>query len=167
MTAALKRILHMPSNPGGIVYGTILVATLLGAESVKAETYPETVLGIAISELIYWLAISYAEFTGERVARAARAEPFELAGFWREARQELAVIYGAVVPLLLVLGCWIAHVSLRWGLTLGVYAAAAMIVATEIAIGLRSDKHGRELLVSAAFGVLFGLMVIALKLILH
>jgi hypothetical protein len=163
MKKRLKRIVRMPRNPGGIVYGTILVATLLGAESVKAETYTDTFIGIALSELVYWMALSYSEFTGER---AERSESFELSEFWQEARHELAVIYGAILPLLVLIGCWIGDVPLTWGLSLGVYTAAAMIVATEIAIGLRTEKRGRDLLVNAAVGVLFGLLVIVLKLIL-
>ena len=34
-------------NPGGLVYGTILVATLLAAESPKRETYAKTVAAVA------------------------------------------------------------------------------------------------------------------------
>ena len=31
----------MPANAGGLVYGTILVATLLAAESARSETYAQ------------------------------------------------------------------------------------------------------------------------------
>ena len=44
---------------------------------------------------------------------------------------------------------------------------AVVIVIGEVVIGVRSNQHGRELAVSAALGVVFGLLVISLRLILH
>ena len=159
----LKRI-PMRSNPAALVYGAILVAPLLAAESVKADTYAETVAGVALAELVYWLAMSYAEFTGER---AASAEPFRLAAFRQAALHELVVVYAAAIPLAVLFGSWIGGVSLSDGLTAGVYTSGAMIVAIELVIGLRSDQTGRELVLDAAVGVVFGLLIVAIKIILR
>jgi len=57
----------VPANPAGLIYGTIAVAALLAAESARRETYVETVGAVLITLLLYWLAHSYAGFTGERV----------------------------------------------------------------------------------------------------
>ena len=166
----MKRLRHwvdelpLPTNPGGLVYGTILVSALLAAESVKVETYPETLVGVALTEVIYWLALSYSEFAGHRVAEG---QPFTLAGFWRSAQHELAVSEGALVPLLVLIGCWIAGVQLYNGIRFAIWASAAVIVVAEVVIGIRSEQHGRELAVSALLGVVFGLLVISLRLILH
>ena len=156
--------LPLPSNPGGLVYGTILIAALLSAESAKVNTYWETLAGVALTEIIYWLALSYSEFAGHRVAEG---EPFTLAGFWRSAEHEFAVSEGALIPLLVLIGCWIAGVQLYDGIRLAIWASAAMIVVTELVIGVRSEQHGRELVVSGLLGVVFGLLVILLRLILH
>jgi hypothetical protein len=156
--------LPLPTNPGGLVYGTILIAALLSAESAKVESYWETLAGVALTEIIYWLALSYSEFAGHRVAEG---EPFTVGGFWRSAEHEIAVSEGALVPLLVLIGCWIAGVHLYNGIRFAIWASAAVIVAAEVLIGVRSDQHGRELAVSAALGVVFGLLVISLRLILH
>jgi hypothetical protein len=156
--------LPLPTNPGGLVYGTILIAALLSAESAKVETYVETLAGVALTEIIYWLALSYSEFAGHRVDEG---QPFTIKGFWRSARHELAVSEGALVPLLVLIGCWIADVKLHNGIRLAIWASAGVIVAAEVVIGIRADQHGRELAVSAALGVVFGLLVISLRLILH
>ena len=156
--------LPLPTNPGGLVYGTILVAALLAAESAKVETYVETLIGVALTEIIYWLALSYAEFAGHRVEQG---DPFTFAGFARSARHELAVSEGAVVPIAVLIGCWIAGVHLANGIRLAIWASAAVIVLAEILIGVRAEQHGRELAVSAALGVVCGLLVISLRLILH
>jgi len=156
--------LPLPTNPGGLVYGTILVAALLSAESAKVETYLDTLAGVALTEVIYWLALSYSEFAGHRVDEGL---PFTISGFWRSAQHELAVSEGAMVPVLVLVGCWIAGVQLHNGIRFAIWGSAAVIVLAEVAIGIRSDQHGRELAVSAALGVVFGLAVISLRLILH
>jgi hypothetical protein len=156
--------LPLPTNPGGLVYGTILVAALLSAESAKVETYLDTLAGVALTEVIYWLALSYSEFAGHRVDEGL---PFTFSGFWRSAQHELAVSEGALVPVLVLVGCWIADVQLHNGIRFAIWGSAAVIVLAEVVIGIRSDQHGRELAVSAALGVVFGLAVISLRLILH
>jgi hypothetical protein len=59
----------VPEYPGGYVYGTILVATLLAAESPGRETYARTAIGVGLALVIYWLAISYAEYVSHRAER--------------------------------------------------------------------------------------------------
>jgi hypothetical protein len=156
--------LPLPENPGGLVYGTILIAALLSAESAKVETYWETLAGVALTEIIYWLALSYSEFAG---ARAADGKPFTFSGFRRSAQHEFAVSEGALVPILVLVGCWIAGVGLHNGIRFSIWASAVMIVLAELVIGVRSNQHGRELAISAGLGVVFGLLVISLRLILH
>jgi hypothetical protein len=155
---------NLPANPGGLVYGTILIATLLAAESPKRETYAKTVAGVALALVVYWVANAYAEYTGHRVSSST---PFELTDFAAAARHELAVIYGALAPLAALLVCWAVGASLGAGVTTAVWVSVTMIVATEIAIGVRTDLTGRELVAQTAIGALLGLMVIALRVLLH
>jgi hypothetical protein len=154
----------MPENPGGLVYGTILVATLLGAESATRETYGETVGAVVLALTVYWLANAYAEFTGER-ARAG--EHFTLDGYVSSLGHEFAVVVGALGPLAAVLICWATGARLDTATAAGVWAAAGIIVATELLIGIRSHLDGRELIVQTAFGVVFGAAVVALRVLLH
>src|SRR6185437_12136036 len=63
----------MPDNSAGLVYGTILVATLLSAESAVQGTYAKTVLGVIVALVTYWLALAYARFTGKRLEQETKA----------------------------------------------------------------------------------------------
>lgn len=99
----------MRGNPAGLIYGTIVVAALLAAENARQETYPRTAGAVAITLALYWLAYSYAEFTGERIERS---EHFTYAGLVRAAKAELAVLLGAAVPFGVLLACWVAGASL-------------------------------------------------------
>jgi hypothetical protein len=69
--------------------------------------------------------------------------------------------------VLVLVGCWIGGVGLHNGIRFAIWSSAVVIVAAELIIGIRSDQHGRELAVSAVLGVVFGLLVISLRLILH
>jgi hypothetical protein len=63
----------MPDNAAGLVYGTILVATLLSAESAVKATYAKTAAGVLIALSTYWLALAYARFTGDRLNKGEPA----------------------------------------------------------------------------------------------
>jgi hypothetical protein len=154
----------MGANPGKLVYGTILVATLLAAESARQETYARTAGAVVIALLVYWLAASYAQFTGERLERC---EPFHYSALLRTAVHEVGVIVGAIVPLAVLLLMWAAGAALTAAVTTAIWSAAAMIVATEVLIGVRADLTGRELVRQTAFGVVLGLLVVALRVLLH
>ena len=153
----------MPENPGGYVYGTLLVATLLAGENAH-ETFATTVGGVAGALAVYWLALSYAEYTGRR---ASAGHHFSLRGFAGVARHELAVVLGALGPLVAVLACWADGTSVQTATTVAVWAAAAIIAATELVLGLRSHLDGRDLVVQTGVGILFGLAVVALRVLLH
>jgi hypothetical protein len=155
---------HMPANPGGLVYGTILVATLLAAESPKRETYLKTVGAVVIALIVYWLSITYAELTGERIRDE---EPFKPAAFAQAAANELPVIYGALGPLLALVVCWAAGAELSTGVSVAIWTSVAMIIATEVVLGVRAELTGKQLVVQTGMGALLGLFVVALRVLLH
>jgi hypothetical protein len=156
--------LPLPTNPGGLVYGTILSATLISAENARAERFVGALGGIVLAELAYWLALSYSEFAGERLETGER---FEFTGFWGTARHELAVVLSGIPPFLVIVICWIVGASLTTALAIGVYTAAGMIVLAELVIGISTEQTGREVIVDTLVGVVFALMVIAVKVLLH
>jgi hypothetical protein len=154
----------MPANPAGAVYGTITVGALLAAESAQRETYPRTLGAVVIALLLYWLAHSYASFAARRMLLGERLNIRGLA--WTMAH-ELSILIGAAVPLVALLIWWAAGAKLTSGVDAAIWTSAAMIVILELAVGLRARLHGRELLAQAALGAVLGLLVIALKLVLH
>jgi len=154
----------MPENPGALVYGTILVAALMSAETAKADTYVETVAAVLVVLVVYWLALAYADFTGERVKHA---EHFHFADFARQAVRQLPVLYGAIVPLVAILICWLAGATVTTAIDIAIWAAAAMVVAIEVVIGIQSDLRGADLVRQTTVGVILGLGITALRVLLH
>jgi hypothetical protein len=154
----------MPTNPAALVYGTIAVGALLAAESAQNETYAKTIAGVTIALILYWLSYSYAEFTGRRIERE---QPVTVTGLVEAATSELSVLLGAAMPFLALIICWAFGVSLNTAVNVGIVVSAAMVVAIEIAIGVRAKLTGHELVVQSAFGAFLGLLVIALRIVLH
>jgi hypothetical protein len=154
----------VPANPAGLVYGTIAVGALLAAESVRRETYVKTVAAVVVTLILYWLAYSYAEFTARRLREHGR---FTLDGLARCAAHELSVLIGAALPLLVVLVLWAAGSGLSVAITAAIWTSAATIVTIEAVIGVRAQLQGRDVLRQIAMGALLGLLVIALRVILH
>jgi len=154
----------MGANPFGLVYGTITVGALLAAESAQRETYGETVGAVAIALLIYWLAHSYAQFTSQRLARS---EPLRLGKFAGTMAHEVSILVGAAVPLLALLVWWVAGARLTSAVNAAIWASAAMILLIEVVSGVRARLSAQELIVQAALGAMLGVLVIALKLLLH
>ena len=154
----------MRLDAGGLVYGTIVVATLLAAESARSETYGQTVGAVILAVLTYWLAVTYAHYTGERLEQE---EAFKPEAFARVAVHEVTLLLGAAPELLAVLIVWAAGGSLDLAVRVGVWVAAAFIVVAELITGIRADLHGRALVRQTLVGALFGLMIVALRLLLH
>jgi hypothetical protein len=154
----------MPANSGRLVYGTIAVGALLAAESARQETYLETVGAVAITLLLYWLAHSYSEFIDRRLEHG---KPFSFDGFAEAALHELAVLVGAAIPLIVLVSWWVAGASLGAAVSAAVWTSAIVIVAIEIVIGRRAELPGRAFVTQTAFGATLGLLVIAVRLVLH
>src|ERR1700730_4181454 len=148
----------MPTNPGGLVYGTIAVAALLSAETARRESYAKSVAAVAITLLLYWLALSYAEFTGQRLekseaVRIARPAPAMARG--------LSVLIGAAIPLVVLLVWWAAGAQLATAINAAIWTSALTILLIEVLSGLRAQLSGRDLVLQTALGAVLGLLVTA------
>jgi hypothetical protein len=154
----------MLASPAALIYGTIMIGTLLAAESTKRETYARTVGAVVLAICLYWLVHGYARFAAHRLRERL---PLELAGLARALAQELSIVLGAAPPLLAVAVCWIVGASLATAVAAAIWADVATIVAIELLAGMRADLRGRDLMFQTLLGALLGLLIIVLRLVLH
>jgi hypothetical protein len=154
----------MGLNFAGGVYGTIAVAALLAAESARRETYPATVAAVAVTMILYWIAHSYADFTGERLEKA---EKLTLAGLARAMINDISIIAGAAVPLIVLLLWWASGAQLTSAVDAAIWTSAGIIALTELIAGVHAELSGRELLGQASVGAVLGGLVILLRVLLH
>jgi hypothetical protein len=99
--------------------------------------------------------------------RAGDGEHFSIRGLTVAARHELPVMAGAVGPLVALVACRLTGASLHLGVTVAVWSAVVIIIATELGLGIRSRLDGVDLVVQTGFGMLVGIAVIGLRLLLH
>ncbi len=162
---APKRIIALVlENPGDAVYGAIAVGALLAAETPRQETYAKTIAAVVITLALYWLAHSYADLAGERLRSGARLTTKRLLA---TMPHELPILIGAAIPLATLLICWIAGTGLSAAVLAAVWTSAAIVLAIEIAAGLRGHLRGRQLLSQAFVGALLGWLTILLRGVLH
>jgi membrane protein YqaA with SNARE-associated domain len=154
----------VPVNVARLVYGTVVVGGLLAAESPERETYAETLASVGIALLVYWLAHSYAEVTARRIEERGR---LTITGLLSSMRNEVWILIGAAVPALPLLIWWIAGETLSDAVTAAVWTSAGMVVVYEVVAGLRAELSAKEMLPQIAIGAMLGVLVIALKLVLH
>jgi hypothetical protein len=146
------------------VYGTIAVGALLAAETAQRENYAETIGALALTIVLYWIAHAYASSATRRLREQ---EHLTAKGFAKAMVEQAPILAGALAPLVMLVIFAIAGASLGHAVTAGIWTAAATIAGIEVTAALRAGAEGFELLAQIAIGVLLGLLVIALKLILH
>jgi hypothetical protein len=151
-------------NPAGAVYGTITIGVLLAAEASKAETYVKTVVAICVTLMLYWLAHGYAHVVGLRLSHQRR---WTIGSIARALFHELAILRGGLIPLLAVIGAWMANAKLSQGINAGLWTSAAVLVLVELIAGVRSRLRPAELTLQTSFGAIFGIAIIGLRALLH
>jgi hypothetical protein len=154
----------MPVNPGALLYGTIGVGALLAGETAQRETYAETVGALVLALVLYWAVHAYADYTEMRFEQTL---PLRLGQFMRTMIEELAILTGAAIPVITLVIWWVFGAPLTSAVSAGIWTAAAVIVIIEVAAGVRAGQSGRELAVQTLVGAMLGLLVIAIKLVLH
>ena len=81
-------------HPQGVVYGIVVVGSVVAAESVHVSGPWQDIGAAVIVLVIYWLAHSYAEILGTRFATSSSLSMKEMRGI---VRHEGAILRGAVL----------------------------------------------------------------------
>jgi hypothetical protein len=151
-------------NPSRVIYGIIVIAALLAAESGLHETYLDTVASAVIATALYWFAHAYAELLGRRLVLEERLTAGALL---RSLAQEWAIVRGAALPLAVLAICWATNVALQTAVTAALWSSIASLVAFELIAGVRARASARELVLEGCVGATMGVAIIALKIVLH
>jgi hypothetical protein len=159
----VKRLVPV-DNAGGVVFGVITVGALLAAESGRHESYVDMVASALIATLLYWLAHSYAELLGSRLATRERLTTRALV---RALAHDWAIVRGAAIPMLALVIAWIAGASQESGLTAALRTAVVTVVVFELLAGIRARSTPGELVLKGAVGVTMGVAILALKGVLR
>jgi hypothetical protein len=159
---ALERV--VPANPGGVIYGVIVIGALLAAESDQHDSYLDTIASALIAAALYWLAHAYAGLLGRRLLErerlSARALGLALA-------RDVAIVRGAALPLAVLVLALATGAAQHTAVIAALWSAIASLVVFELLAGVRSGASASELALDAGVGVTMGVAVLALKIFAH
>jgi hypothetical protein len=151
-------------NPSGAVYGVIVIAALLAAESGQHESFIDTVASAAIATALYWFAHADANVLGSRLSTRER---LTMGALMRALAHDWALVRGAAIPLLALLIAWAAAASQQDAVTVALWSAIASLIAFELIAGIRAHASASELALEVGAGAAMGVAIIALKVVLH
>jgi hypothetical protein len=151
-------------NPERVVYGVLAIGALMAAESGRNEAYPDAIGSALLATGLYWLAHSYANVLGGRLATKAHLTRRKL----RHALiEEWAIVRGAAIPMIALLIAWAVGAGRETGINVALWSAIASLLVFELVAGIRSRASAGELAVEAGLGLTMGLAILALKAVLE
>lgn len=149
---------------GAAVYGSFLVAAVVGA-AFEAGADARTLTGSAfVSMLIFWLAHVWSEVVGHHVAEGSRFHPRVIPVI---ARREWPLVEAAVVPTVLLALAWAGVWSREAGATLALGSAILQITGWGFIAGLRSGGSPLSAVALGAGQGLLGVALLALERLIH
>ena len=148
-----------------LVYGQILTISVVAELSEDSQAgSTEIFFSVLLTMVVFWLAHVYAEAVAVRLDRA---EPLT----WREVRammgEEWPMMRAAIPPLLALALAWAGVVSERSGINLALGLGIVALLGWGWVIARRSNLSRLGTVASVAVNGLFGLAIVALKIIVH
>jgi hypothetical protein len=140
------------------------VATVIAAEGTRQETTGKVLGASVITMILYWLAHAYAHHLGSRLREPATWSFHEI---FVSLAAAASILVGAAIPVLAMLGAWLAGGTLESGVTAALWCAGVELVGFELVASIRRHLGVRDLLVETSIGLAFGLGILGIRLLLH
>ncbi len=165
-TARLQRRLTrvaFASKVSAAIYGLIVSGAVMAAAG-EHGSVRDVAITVCVTVIIYWLAESYADVLGEQLAEARRET-------WPRARELLRqgwpLVQASFIPLGVLLIAWAAGLSDSSAITAGLVANTVLLAALGWIASTRAGRSIPGRIGVSALAAAFGLVMIALKTLLH
>ena len=160
----------MPEEPSSetlapAIYGTILSTALIAAYSEDSGSDAlQVAIAVLVAALVFWLAHAYADVLARGLALRERAS-------WARARTELArewpMVTGALLPILPLLLAPLGALSDYGAENAAIITGVALLGLVGALIAWRRGEGLLGMALNASGSALFGIVVVALKAIVH
>jgi hypothetical protein len=147
------------------IYGTILSTALIAAYSEDPGSDPwQIAVAVLVAAVVFWLAHAYADVLARGLALRERAS---FARARVELRREWPMVGGAILPILPLLLAPLGVLSDYGAENAAIASGVALLGLVGGAIAWRRGEGLAGVAFNAAGSILFGIVVVALKAIVH
>ena len=160
----LAQLLDRDVRFGAAVYGSFLVASVIGVgyeAGASARTISASLFG---SMLVFWVAHVWSDVIGERIRLGKAFKPRHALFI---ARREWPLVEAGVLPSLLLALAWAGAWSRDTGVRLALAAALAQIVAWGFAAGRRAGGSAAAALALALGEGVLAVLLLAAERLVH
>jgi len=156
-------LIGVDEHPSGVVYGLIIVGSVVAAESVHPGDSWSDIFAAIVVLFIYWMAHSYAEVMGKRLESPDRIGVEQIKAV---LGKEWAIMRGAVIPVLVmaIFAIFGAH-SIRVD-EAGIIAAVVTLVLFTMLAGFRAHLRPIAIVAQAIVGLVFGVAIALMRAVL-
>lgn len=158
-----RNLAHV-ANPGALLYGALIAASVLATASAHAEYFTYVALSTLLVLGVYWLAHVYVEAQRMQLSGDDRLLHHRLR---HTARQELSIIQGGLPAIVVFVATDLAGASVSTAAAVAVYFSVAVLVVAGYLVARAAGRRGWTALLDAAAAGLFGVVVIIAKALLH
>jgi hypothetical protein len=158
----LERV-ALASRVSAAIYGLIVSGAVMAAAGEHGSAR-DVAITVFITVLVYWAAESYADVLGEQIAEERRAS-------WARARELLRqgwpLVEASYVPLIVLVIAWLLGAGTTLAINAGLVANALLLVALGWIAAAQADRSLPRRIAAAATAGAFGMIMIAIKTLLH
>ena len=164
--AFLERFLGLDdpaAHPGGLVYGLIVLGSVLAAESVHSSGGVRDIMAALTVLFVYWLAHTYADLMGRRYLQAT---PLRWTDVTEVARREWAIMRGATIPVIAMVVAVLLGVS-SWRVDeVGMITDVAMLTLFAVVGSLKANLSRVALVFQVVLALSFGIFIALVRAVL-
>ena len=149
---------------GAAVYGSFLVASVVGVAYEAGESARSMTVSVFGSMLVFWAAHAWSEIVGERIAEGPAFGPRMALAI---ARREWPLVEAAVVPTAVLALAWAGVWSRETGATLALAAAVVQVAGWGLLAARRSGGSWPAAMLLAAVEGAFAILLLLLERLVH
>ena len=155
---------HREYRYGPAVYGSILVASLVGAMFEQDASAQAMTLSLVSSIVIFWIAHAWSEVVGERLAHGHR---FDRARIWSIAVEEWPLVESGVLPATVIALAWMGLLSRDTATRIALAVAIVQLLGWGVLAGHRTQATWRAAIGIGVVDAMLGILIVALEVAVH
>jgi hypothetical protein len=146
------------------VYGSILVAALVGAMFEEHASARTMTLSLAGTVVVFWIAHAWSEVVGERVAQGRL---FDSARIKAISLEEWPLVEAGMLPSVLLALAWIGLISRHAAVVIALGVSIIQLVAWGVVAGRRTQPTWPGALTVGAVDGVLGIGIVVLEIAVH